>query len=102
PDQSDDAGDVDNPSAATLQHSARHGPDAGEGTAKVGVLHRIPVLVLEPHYDVVAGNAGVVDQDVDRSESLLDVIDEFGDGGGVADIGGKSLGAISDSCRGFV
>src|SRR3546814_15796534 len=52
--------------------------DAGE----VGVEDRLPVLVLHPHQQVVAGDAGVVDQDRDRAELLADRIDQLLAGAG--------------------
>src|SRR3546814_18077491 len=56
--------------------------DAGE----VGVEDRLPVLVLHPHQQVVAGDAGVVDQDRDRAELLADRIDQRLDGAGFVDV----------------
>src|SRR5690606_17257419 len=44
-----------------------------EHAGQVGVDDRRPVLVLHAHEQVVAGDAGVVDQDADRAEFLGDV-----------------------------
>jgi hypothetical protein len=46
--------------------------DAGE----VGVEDGLPVLVLHPHQQLVAGDAGVVDEDRDRAEFLARPLDQ--------------------------
>src|SRR2546423_3131408 len=101
-DQSDDAGDVDDAAAATLHHAARDGPNTGERAAQIGVLYRIPVFVFEAHDDVVAGDTGVVYQDIDRAKRLLDIVDELCDGGRGADVGSESGGDGSDGSGGFI
>ena len=69
--QSHDAGDVDDPPGPALHHSLDHGPGRVEGALQVGVEHRVPVVVGQPEQDVVPGEPGVVDQDVDRAQRRL-------------------------------
>jgi hypothetical protein len=53
----------------------------------VDVDDQVPVLVGHLEQQVVAGDAGVVDQDVDAAELLDDPGDRGVDRGGVADVG---------------
>jgi hypothetical protein len=51
--------------AAGLEHRAQHGTGHVEGPGQVHVEDVGPRLVAHPHGQVVAGDAGVVDEDVD-------------------------------------
>ena len=53
--------------AARLHHAAHHRARQAEHRLEVGVEHRVPVLVLHAQRQVVARDAGVVDQDRDRA-----------------------------------
>ena len=70
-DDPDDAGDVDDAAAAPLHHALGHGAHGEERALEVGVQHRVPVGLAQPQQDVVPGEPGVVDQDIDRAEGLL-------------------------------
>jgi hypothetical protein len=77
--QPHDARDVDDAARAPLHHPARRGADGVERALEVGIQHRVPVLVLDPHQQVVARDAGVVDEDVERTHLLLDALDQLVD-----------------------
>ena len=68
-------GDVDDPAALGLEHRPGHGLDHVEGAEQVRLEDLAPVLDRHPHDQVVAGDAGVVDQDVDLAERLEDWLD---------------------------
>ena len=65
----DHRGDVDDAAAARLHHAAHHRARQAEDRLQVGVDHLVPVLVLHAQRQVVARDAGVVDQDGDVAES---------------------------------
>ncbi len=67
-DEADHARDVDDPPRPPLHHAARRRAHRREGALQVRVEHRVPVIVLEAHQQVVAREAGVVHQDVERAE----------------------------------
>ena len=48
--------------------------------------HRVPVFALHPQQQLVAGDAGVVDQHVEAPEALASVVDERVDRLGVGDV----------------
>src|SRR5208283_4767507 len=65
---SKDAGDVDDAAPALLQHGADHRLDEQERASQVGVEDFVPVGALHAHDQLIAGDAGIVDQDVDLAE----------------------------------
>ena len=95
--------------AAPLHHALDHRAGGVERALQVGVEHRVPVVVVEPEQDVVAGEAGVVDQDVDRAERLLgrgdraprpdrpSATSQATPAARVAELGGDRLGALAAS-----
>ncbi len=64
----EDAGDVDDASPALLEHRAHDLLGAHISGSEISLQHRIPVGTLHPHDQLVARDAGVVDQDVDLAE----------------------------------
>src|SRR5690606_38339225 len=64
--------------------------DAGQ----VGVEDGLPVLVLHPHQQVVAGDAGVVYEDRDRADVLADRLDQLFDRAGRADVEHAATAAL--------
>src|SRR3546814_4263589 len=89
----DHRGDVDDAALARLHHAAHHRLAAAEDAGEVGVEDRLPVLVLHPHQQVVAGDAGVVDEDRDRADVLADGIDQRLDRTGFVDVEPASMAA---------
>src|SRR5438105_1184623 len=78
-DDADDARNVDDAAPATLHHTARRRANGDECAAQIGVDDGIPVVVLEPHQQVVARQAGVIDQNIHGTEIALDIGDELRD-----------------------
>src|SRR3990172_1056477 len=66
--------DVDDPAALLAHHDLRHRPRREERAAEVHVEYPVPVLVLHPDEQRVAGDSGVVHEDVDAAEALLRLI----------------------------
>ena len=62
--------------AARLEHRPGHGLERVERAEQVGLEHVAPVVEAHPHDQVVAGDAGVVDEDVDLAEGLEDRLDQ--------------------------
>ena len=54
-----------------LHHPARAARIAANAPRRFAFEHRIPVLVLQTHHEVVAGDAGVVHENVDASRTRL-------------------------------
>ena len=73
-----------------------HRPHGVERALEVGVQHRVPVGLAQAEQDVVPGEAGVVDQDVDRAEGLLRRGDGRVDLGGLGDVAGDADGAVAE------
>ena len=67
--------------------SGRRAPDGVERAGEVGVEHGAPVLVGHAHDEAVAGDAGVVHEDLDRPERALDLGERGVDRVGVGDVG---------------
>src|SRR5690606_8224282 len=64
-----DRGDVDDAAVAVGDQVRHHRPAAQEGAGQVDVDNAAPLLGAQlPDLGVVAGNAGIVDQDVDLAE----------------------------------
>src|SRR6201991_1867173 len=89
----DDRGDVDDAPEALLHHRAHHLARHAEDGLQVGVVHRVPVVVLHAHGQAVARDAGVVDQHVHAAVFLDDALDQRGDAGGVVDVELHALAA---------
>lgn len=66
------AGVDDLAAAAARDHPPGHGPGAVEGAVQVGGDHRVPGLVRHLVQRAAEVDAGVVEQDVDRAEAVLD------------------------------
>ncbi len=59
----DHRGDVDDAALRAFIMPRRHGLAMRNSRVQIGVDHRVPLLILHAHEQVVAGDAGVVDQD---------------------------------------
>lgn len=62
------------------------GLDHVEGSFEIGVEDGVPVFGFHPHDEVIAGDAGVIDEDVDAAEVGDDLFSGFLDGVEVGDI----------------
>ena len=70
-----DGGDVDDAAVFLFQHRRHDGLAADEGTIEIDAQHLAPLLKVRfPHRLVDAGNAGIVDEDVDLAERLQRLI----------------------------
>ena len=65
----------------------RRPADGVERAGEVGCEHVVPVLVAHAHQQAVAGDAGVVHEQLDRPERALDLGERVVDGVGVGDVG---------------
>src|SRR5271157_523814 len=64
----EDAGDVDDASPALLEHRADDLLNREVGGSEIGLEDGIPVGALHAHDQLIAGDAGVVDQDIYLAE----------------------------------
>jgi hypothetical protein len=94
----DDGRDVDDPSPALLEHAAEDCLDEQERRAEVGREHVIPVGALHAEEQGVAGDAGVVDEDIDFTELGGNLLDRGADGvlGSHVEGKGGGLAAFGD------
>ena len=76
---------------ATLHHAACRGTDGDERAAQTGIDHGIPIIIFQPHQQVVTSEAGVVDENVNGAELFLDFFDQLGDGRNVGNIAREPL-----------
>ena len=81
-----DRGDDDDAPEAARRACRRSPAGSGEHGVEVGADHRLPLLEGHAVEHAVAGDAGIVDQDVDRAELGLDRLDAGLAGGGVGDV----------------
>ena len=75
-----DRGDVDDAAELALAHAFDHRPGHVEQRVEVGVDHRAPLLRRHAVEHGVAGDAGIVDQHLDRAEIGLDLLEPGGAG----------------------
>ena len=66
--QADDAAHVDDATGSPLHHSLEDRAGGVERPFQVGVEHRIPVLLGQPEENVVAGEPGIVHQNIHRAQ----------------------------------
>ena len=93
-DEADDGGDVDDARVGAFHERALKGFDEVEGSFKIGVEDGVPVFGLHAHEEAVAGDACVVDEDVDATKVCDDGFTEFLDGVEVGDVNGVESGAV--------
>ena len=70
-----DRRDIDDAAELALAHALDHVAAHVEQRIEIGVDHRRPLLGLHPMQLRIAGDAGIVDQHVDRSEIGHDLFD---------------------------
>src|SRR4030095_8198452 len=69
-----DRSDVDDAPVAAAGHSFPNGLGHVEAAAEVRIHDLLPLLVVHALHRRVAGDAGIVDQHVDRSDFFLDLL----------------------------
>ncbi len=67
----DHRGDRDDAAEALLHHPAQHRAGQVERRREVDRQDLVPLLVLHPHEEVVAGHAGIVDEDIEPAQRRL-------------------------------
>ena len=81
-----DRGDIDDPPGPAAHHVAQDAAGEHEHRGEVDGDDVVPLFVLHAHEQIVVGDAGIVDEDVDLAESLLGFLAELGHCGAVAEI----------------
>ena len=69
--------DVDNPSGSLLHGELEEGLRAVEDSAEVGIDDGLPCVGFHSHDKAIAGDSGVVDQDIDGSKGFDRLGEEF-------------------------
>src|SRR5216683_1670131 len=95
----DHRGDADDAAPAPLHHAAHRRARQAEAGGEVDVDHRLPILVLHAQRQLVAGEAGIVDEDVELTRRLLRRLDERVGGGRIGEVGGGDEGALAEHAR---
>ena len=72
--------------AALLHHRPQHGLRADERAGQIHLEHAVPVLALHAHQQLVAGDAGVVHEDVDAAVLREDLAERR--------LGGRRVGHV--------
>jgi len=93
PTRSDHRGDVDDAAGALAKHRTDGGLGDEEDALEVGGEDVVPVLLAHAHDERVAGDAGVVDDDIEAAEALEGGLDGGGGALGGGDIGLQDLDA---------
>ena len=76
----DDGCDVDDTAGALLHHAAQDGFRSAEHGFEVDLHDVVPLFFFHTHQEVVAGDAGVVDQNIQLAECFFDVGNQVFDG----------------------
>ena len=97
-----DRGDVDDAAVFLLQHRGHHRLAADEGTVEIDAQHLAPFLEVGfPHRLVDAGDAGIVDEDVDLAERLQRLVAGLLDGGEIGNVDLEGRDGRADFLRGL-
>ncbi|MFM1944052.1 MAG: hypothetical protein RI897_3034 [Verrucomicrobiota bacterium] len=91
--EADDGGDIDDTAGALADEFPDEGAGAEEAAFEVGIDDRVPVFVAHAHEEAVAGDAGVIDEDIDAAPFLEDGFGGLLDVGCVGDVGGDGEAA---------
>jgi hypothetical protein len=89
----DDAADVDDAPSAAAQHAAQRGAGEAERCSEVHFEHRVPVLVGDAQCQAVARQAGVIDQDHQRTGGCLGRFNQRLCGGRIGKVGKADIRA---------
>ena len=91
----DDRGDVDDAAPAVFDHLGHDGLGKEKGPGEVGGEDVVPVLALHAEGEDVAGDAGVVDEDVNAAEVDNDRFGTLFDGVFAGDVEREGVGGAS-------
>lgn len=76
-DEADHRSDVNDPGVLRFHHGAHETFHGIESTFKIGIENGVPVFFLHAHEESVAGDPGVVHEDVHAAEFFLDLFREI-------------------------
>ena len=96
----DDGGDVDDAAPAVFDHLGHDGLSHEEGSGEIGREDVVPVFALHAHGEDVAGDSGVVDEDVDGTEVGEGGFGAVADGLFAGDVEGEGVCASSGGVDG--
>ena len=97
-----DGGDVDDAAVLLLQHRRHHRLAADEGPVEIDAQHLAPFLEVGfPHRLVDAGDAGIVDEDVDLAERLQRLVTRLLDRGEIRHVDLEGRYRRADFLRGL-
>ena len=84
--------DVDDPPEAVLHHRPGRSTNGHEGRREVGRDHLVPLVIRHAEGEVVLGDAGVVDENVEPSVRLGDAPDGRGERRSIGNVDGDHAG----------
>src|ERR1700676_2674602 len=87
----DDRGDGDDAAEPLAHHQLGRGPGQAEGRGQIDLDDFVPVLVAQLHEQIVPGDAGVTDQNVDLAHGLFRRRHQCLDLGSVGKVAGQHL-----------
>src|SRR5690606_1602012 len=67
----DNRSNPDDPAPATFHHASQRGAGEAEGSRQVLVQYLLPILVLHSHGELITRETGIVNEDIERPQSLL-------------------------------
>src|SRR5712675_1366256 len=89
----DDRGNPYDAAVAAAHHAAQRSARQTKSGGEVHIEHRLPILVLHAQGEIVAGNAGIVDEDIELAHRRVGVARELVGGVRVGEIGGEDMRA---------
>src|SRR6266851_62852 len=92
----DHRGDRDHPAMAAPDHAAQCSARQAKGGGQIDLDDRIPILVAQAQRERVAGDPGIVDQDVDMAHRRLGLAEEAVGRFRIGEIGGERVRAFAE------
>ena len=90
---------ADDAAVPALHHALEARAGETEGGGEIDGEHRVPFGVLHAHEQIVARDAGVVDEDVEPAHRRFGGGDQRLDRGGVAEVAGQHVSALAEFGR---
>ena len=100
----DHRSDIDDTPLTGLHHAAHNRLGKTENSFQVGVENSIPLIVFQPHRDIVTGNAGIVDENSNSAIGFVDPADQGVDLFGITHLKHGTLtfdAGVSQICSDF-
>src|SRR5882762_4476750 len=92
----DDGGDRDDAAEPLAHHQPGHCPGQAEGRRQIDLDDLVPVLVAQLHEQIVAGDAGIGDENIDLAHGLFRRRHQRLDLGGVGEIAGQHVNPVAE------